>query len=374
MRKLQPCRSSSLVICALAALRMAQPGSARSCPSGHERSCDSWPSLWAFSNLRAAASCPRTSWRKLLRRSLRPSRLGLSCVFSGTEVVLLGLAVRCPAGRQGRSGAARDRAPAGRLLFKRGCLASRGAANTVSPGAARAVELSGRPACQRASWQKLPHSSWKRSRWVDRYSNCGNLLFLFGYALSHAAGRGKSYVVALFHGSCFVCVFALFLELEDTGSADAAEDETVTADSLRKLAAELGERAPPRIRQLLVRLRDALPCLQGLAADLGVPFENAVRETLIQRIVLSLCPLASPSMSADAKCHVWRLLRKAREAPEDSVAALICCHRRLLRWLVLDGQLTAKEAFESLLAARPALRPWRKRDYVLLALKRLCDV
>ena len=79
------------------------------------------------------------------------------------------------------------------------------------------------------------------------------------------------------------CVFALFLELEDTGSADAVEDETVTADSLRKLAAELGERAPPRVRQLLrtVRLRDALPCLQGLAADLGVPFEVAVRDTLI---------------------------------------------------------------------------------------------
>ena len=58
-----------------------------------------------------------------------------------------------------------------------------------------------------------------------------------------------------------------------------ASEEILTADGLRRLAAEHGEKAPARIRERLrsVRLRpgdgDGV-CVQQLAEELGVAFEN----------------------------------------------------------------------------------------------------
>ena len=98
-----------------------------------------------------------------------------------------------------------------------------------------------------------------------------------------------------------------------------ASEEILTADGLRRLAAEHGEKAPARIRERLrsVRLRpgdgDGV-CVQQLAEELGVAFENARKETLIHRLVMVLCPLASPSASADVKYQIWRSLRAVREA------------------------------------------------------------
>ena len=43
----------------------------------------------------------------------------------------------------------------------------------------------------------------------------------------------------------------------------------------------------------------------------------------------------------------------------------------LCAWLVLDGQCSADEAVDCILSARPALQPWKCRDYALLALHRL---
>ena len=85
-----------------------------------------------------------------------------------------------------------------------------------------------------------------------------------------------------------------------------------TADGLRQLAAALGDRAAPSLRARLrgVPLRNAEPCLQGLATELGVPFENITRDTLVHRIVMALCPLAAPGAQADIKYHVWRKLLK----------------------------------------------------------------
>ena len=105
-----------------------------------------------------------------------------------------------------------------------------------------------------------------------------------------------------------------------------------TADGLRQLAAALGDRAAPSLRARLrgVPLRNAEPCLQGLATELGVPFENITRDTLVHRIVMALCPLAAPGAQADIKYHVWRLLCKLRDARAETAEAVAAAARDIV--------------------------------------------
>ena len=71
-----------------------------------------------------------------------------------------------------------------------------------------------------------------------------------------------------------------------------------------------------------LRVDDGL-CLQQLAEELGVAFEDVRKETLIHRMVLVLCPLAAPSASADVKYQIWRSLRAVREAGAEDVAGAV---------------------------------------------------
>ncbi|CAJ1343571.1 unnamed protein product, partial [Effrenium voratum] len=88
----------------------------------------------------------------------------------------------------------------------------------------------------------------------------------------------------------------------------------------------------PSLRARLrgVPLRNAEPCLQGLAMELGVPFENITRDTLVHRIVMALCPLAAPGAQADIKYHVWRLLRKLRDARAETAEAVAAAARDIV--------------------------------------------
>ncbi|CAJ1431525.1 unnamed protein product [Effrenium voratum] len=120
-------------------------------------------------------------------------------------------------------------------------------------------------------------------------------------------------------------------EEQDTAGRASADDR-VTADGLRQLAAALGDGAAPSLRARLrgVPLRNAEPCLQGLAMELGVPFENITRDTLVHRIVMALCPLAAPGAQADIKYHVWRLLRKLRDARAETAEAVAAAARDIV--------------------------------------------
>ena len=71
-----------------------------------------------------------------------------------------------------------------------------------------------------------------------------------------------------------------------------------------------------------IRVDDGL-CLQQLAEELGVAFEDVRKETLIHRMVVVLCPLAAPSASADVKYQIWRSLRAVREAGAEDVAGAV---------------------------------------------------
>ena len=64
--------------------------------------------------------------------------------------------------------------------------------------------------------------------------------------------------------------------------------------------------------------------------ELGVPFENITRDTLVHRIVMALCPLAAPGAQADIKYHVWRLLRKLRDARAETAEAVAAAARDIV--------------------------------------------
>ena len=84
----------------------------------------------------------------------------------------------------------------------------------------------------------------------------------------------------------------------------------MTAESLRRLARELGDQAPPALRGRLrrVHMRNAEPSLVDIATDLGLPCEHMHRNRLVDSIVLSLCPLRAPGAEDDVKYHFWRWL------------------------------------------------------------------
>ena len=64
-------------------------------------------------------------------------------------------------------------------------------------------------------------------------------------------------------------------------------EEPVTAESLRRLARELGDQAPPTLRGRLkrVHMRNAEPSLVDIASELGLPCEHMHRNRLVDSIV-----------------------------------------------------------------------------------------
>ena len=99
--------------------------------------------------------------------------------------------------------------------------------------------------------------------------------------------------------------------------ASVTAEEPVTAESLRRLAQELGDQAPPTLRGRLrgVRLRNAEPSLVDIASELGLPCEHMHRNRLVDSIVLSLCPLRAPGAEDDVRYHFWRWLADCRTVP-----------------------------------------------------------
>ena len=105
--------------------------------------------------------------------------------------------------------------------------------------------------------------------------------------------------------------------------ASVTAEEPVTAESLRRLAQELGDQAPPTLRGRLrgVRLRNAEPSLVDIASELGLPCEHMHRNRLVDSIVLSLCPLRAPGAEDDVRYHFWRWLADCRTVPAADLVA-----------------------------------------------------
>ena len=106
--------------------------------------------------------------------------------------------------------------------------------------------------------------------------------------------------------------------------ASVTAEEPVTAESLRRLAQELGDQAPPTLRGRLrgVRLRNAEPSLVDIASELGLPCEHMHRNRLVDSIVLSLCPLRAPGAEDDVRYHFWRWLADCRTVPAADLVAI----------------------------------------------------
>ena len=75
--------------------------------------------------------------------------------------------------------------------------------------------------------------------------------------------------------------------------ASVTAEKPVTAESLRRLAQELGDQAPPTLRGRLrgVRLRNAEPSLVDIASELGLPCEQ------MHRNMSNCCILCFPHWS-----------------------------------------------------------------------------
>ncbi|CAJ1457483.1 unnamed protein product, partial [Effrenium voratum] len=88
-----------------------------------------------------------------------------------------------------------------------------------------------------------------------------------------------------------------------------------TADGLRQLAAALGDRAAPVFGPDFVEFHCAM-------------LSRVYKDWL--RIVMALCPLAAPGAQADIKHHVWRLLRKLRDARAETAEAVAAAARDIV--------------------------------------------
>ncbi|CAJ1366483.1 unnamed protein product, partial [Effrenium voratum] len=99
----------------------------------------------------------------------------------------------------------------------------------------------------------------------------------------------------------------------------------VTVARLREVVAAKGDQGPVALRALLrpLKLRDASPSLTGLATDLGVAVTGLTRHAVIQRLVLTLCPLTSPLRSAEVKRKFWRCLERHRGSEQETLEARI---------------------------------------------------
>ena len=97
------------------------------------------------------------------------------------------------------------------------------------------------------------------------------------------------------------------------------------AEQFFEVVAAKGDHGPAALRALLrpLKLRDASPSLTGLATDLGVDVMGLTRHAIIQRLVLTLCPLTSPLRSAEVKRKFWRCLERHRGLEQETLEARI---------------------------------------------------